>query len=162
MATLDNTNRYAVNPTTTATAYATADSFGAPTGSVKLSPNGLTGAFLKHFDGVLKGSVAVPLDVQIYAGDLTTAVLDNAAFALAAADAFNLVARFQIAAADWVALPGVVSSAFSVHKDLGNLFIAGAGNYTVVLVVGTGGPFTPSVANALKLFLISEQAPAAS
>lgn len=162
MSTLDNTNRYPITPTTTATAYATDDAFGAPTGSVKLSPNGITGAFLKHFDGVLKGSVAVPLDVQIYSGALTTAVLDNAAFALATADVFNLVARFQIAAADWVVLPGVVGGALSVHKDLTDLFIAGAGDYTVVLVVGTGGPFTPTVANALKLSIVAEQAPAAN
>ena len=162
MATLDNTNRYTVSPVTTATAYATADSFGAPTGSLKLSPNGVTGAFLKHFDGILKGSVAVPLDVQIYSGDLTTSVADNAAFALATADVFNLVARFTIATADWVALPGVVGSGFSVHKDLGDLFIAGAGNYSVAIVVGAAGPFIPSVANALKLSLISEQAAAAN
>lgn len=159
MSTLDNTNRYPITPTTTATAYATDDAFGAPTGAVKFSPNGVTGAFLQHFDGVLKGSVAVPLDVQIYFGALTTAVVDNAVFALATADVFNLVARFTIAAADWVALPGVVGGAFSVHKDLTDLFIAGAGEYSVAILVGTGGPFTPSVANALQLSIIAEQAP---
>lgn len=161
MSNIDNTNRYPLTPTTTATAYATDDAFGAPTASVELSPNGLTGAFLKHFDGVLKGSVAVPLDVQIYFGTLTTAVADNAAFALATADVFNLVARFTIAAADWVALPGVVGGGFSVHKDLTDLFIGGAGSYTVAILVGTGGPFTPSVANALKLSIVAEQAPSA-
>ncbi len=157
---MDDTNRYILNPTTTATAYTTGDAFGAPMAAQKFSPNGLTGAFIQHYDAVLKGSVAVPMDVMIYAGTLTTAVADNAAFALALADqlASKLVARFTIAAADWVAIPGAVGSAFSVHKDIAKFFIGGAGEYTVAIVVGVGGPFTPSVANGLTLSLVADQA----
>lgn len=157
MAFLDDVNRYAVSPVTTATAYATADAFGAVLPAKKFSPNGRTGAYLKHHDSVLKGTVAVPVDVLIFTGTLTTPAADNAVFAVQTADLSKLVGRFQIAAADWVAIPGAVGGAFSCHKDIDTIFIAGAGEYTVAFLVGTGGPFTPSVANALTVTLIADQ-----
>ncbi len=158
MAFQDDVNRYSISPVTTATAYATADQFGSVLPSKKFSPNGRTGAVLKHIDAVLKGTVAVPVDVYIFTGTLTTPVADNAVFALQIADFPKLVGRFQISVAEWVAIPGAVSGAFSCHKDIANFFIGGAGDYTVVFVVGTGGPFTPTVANGLTVTFISDQA----
>lgn len=156
----DDTNRYSVSPTTTASAYASGDAFGVATTGKKFSPDGVRGARIKHIDAILKGSVAVPLDVYIFSGTMTTTpVADNSVQAIHANDlGAKLIGRFVIAAADWVAIPGASGSAFSVHKDIPEIFIGGAGDYTVMITVHTGGPFTPSVANALYLSFVADQA----